>query len=268
VILTSRKSALIFVVALCSVSVMGQAESSPVNEVATREIVSRLAANNRKRSQMLQCYTARREYHLIYTGLPGRREADMVVDVKYKAPDSKDFTVVSASGSRVIINRVFKKLLETEKDALDEKSQAETALNDENYSFQLLGQDEINGRPAYVLMLSPKTENHLLYRGRIWVDAADYAVAKIEAEPAKRPSFWISHTWIHHEYRKVGSFWLPARNESTSDVRLGGHAELSIQYDSYKVTAASDVRDAGSEAVKVLPRNGHNMTTMAVIGLE
>jgi hypothetical protein len=58
------------------------------------------------------------------------------------------------------------------------------------------------------------------YRGDIWVDATDFAVTKIEAEPAKRPSIWISKTVVHHTYRKLGEFWLPAQNESNTDVRL------------------------------------------------
>ena len=222
---------------LASPWMTGQTPLQPVTGITSQEIVSRLVSNNQRRNQLLQRYTAQRQYHLVYTGITGHREADMVVEVRYKAPASKDFTVVSTSGSSLIVNRVFKKLLETEKEAADEKSQASIALTEENYKFELLGQEEIEGRPSYVLMLDPKADNRLLYRGRIWVDAADFAVARIEAEPAKRPSFWISHTRIHHEYRKVGEFWLPAQNQSTSDVRLGGHAQLSISYRSYEVTA-------------------------------
>jgi hypothetical protein len=60
-------------------------------------------------------------------------------------------------------------------------------------------------------------------------------VVKIEAEPAKRPSFWISKTRINHVYTKVGEFWLPAENQSTTDVRLGGVAKLTISYTNYEV---------------------------------
>ena len=41
-------------------------------------------------------------------------------------------------------------------------------------------------------------------------------MCRIEAEPAKNPSFWIKKTDIHHEYVKVGDFWLPADNKSVS----------------------------------------------------
>lgn len=211
----------------------------PASNITVDDIVARLQANNRRRQQELQSYTGEREYHLLYTGFPGKREADLVVDVKYDAPGNKNFSVVSETGSRLIINRVFKKLLETEKEAADVKSQARTAVSKENYEFELLGQQDLEGRPSYVLRVEPKTDNKFLYRGKIWVDAADFAVAKIEAEPAKRPSFWISKTTVHHTYKKIGEFWLPAQNESNTDVRLGGHAVLSIQYKDYKVIAVT-----------------------------
>jgi len=213
---------------------------SPPGNITADDIVGRLAESNRRRQQELQSYTGQRTYYLLYTGFPGRREAEMVVKVSYDAPSTKTFTIVSQTGSGFIVNRVFKKLLETEKEAADSKAQASTAVNSDNYRFELLGQEVVEGRLAYVLKVEPKANNKLLYRGRIWVDESDFAVAKIEAEPAKRPSLWISKTVVHHIYGKIGGFWLPMQNESTTDVRLGGHATLSIQYSDYKVLAQVD----------------------------
>jgi len=231
---------------LCAVSL---AENStilrPAGDMTAKEIVARMAENNRKRQAELQSYTGRREYHLLYTSFAGRREAALVVQVRYKAPDIKDFTVISQSGSHWMVNRVLKKLIETEKEAADEKSQASTALTDDNYQFELLGREDVDDRASYVLQVEPKTVNKLLYRGKIWVDAADFALSKIEGEPAKHPSIWISKITVHHIYQKIGEFWLPAQNESTTDVRLGGHATLSIHYGDYIVV---------SEA-KTLPRS-------------
>lgn len=231
---------LLCIFVLYAVSVAEQGSSlRPVANMTAKEIVARMAENNRKRRQELQSYTGQRQYHLLYTGFPGRREADLVVTVKYEAPDNKEFTVISQSGSRFMINHVLKKLLETEKEAADERSQESTALTEDNYEFELLGQELVDGRRSYVLQVKPKTANKLLFRGQIWVDAVDYAVCKIEGEPARRPSFWISKTVVHHSYRKISDFWLPAENESNTDVRLGGHARLSIHYGDYRVVAQS-----------------------------
>jgi len=217
------------------------AQSVPqaAGSLTAQQIATRLAENNRKRHQDLQGYTGEREYHLLYTGFPGRHEADLVVQVNYQAPDQKQFTTISQSGSSVIVNRVFNKLLETEKETAGTESQARIAVSPENYDFELVGSERLNDRLSYILKVEPKTDNRLLYRGKIWVDAADFAVAKIEAEPARKPSLWISNTMVHHRYRKIGEFWLPEQNESTTEVRLGGHAVLSIQYRDYKLVPES-----------------------------
>jgi hypothetical protein len=231
---------------LCSVLFFGSVAvgqagdpSSSASNTAS-DIVLRLTENNRRRQLDLQAYTGQRTYHLLYTGFPGRREAEMVVNVTYEAPGTKTFTITSQTGSGWIVNRVFKKLLATEKEAADSKAQASSALTNDNYGFQLLGRDLVDGRPAYVLQVEPKIDNKLLYRGKIWVDEADFAVAKIEAEPAKRPSMWINKTLVRHTYEKIGAFWLPLQNQSTTEVVLGGQATLSIQYSDYKVLSQAD----------------------------
>src|SRR5262249_8851256 len=98
---------LLCIFVLYAVSVAEQGSSlRPVANMTAKEIVARMAENNRKRRQELQSYTGQRQYHLLYTGFPGRREADLVVTVKYEAPDNKEFTVISQSGSRFMINHV------------------------------------------------------------------------------------------------------------------------------------------------------------------
>jgi hypothetical protein len=145
---------------------------------------------------------------------------------------------VSTDGSKFIIDHVFKKLLEGEQEAANEENHRQTALNRENYDFSLAGYEDSPEGGRYVLNLIPKTKNKFLYQGKIWVDAKDFAVARIEGEPAKNPSFWIKQTEIAHKYVKVNEFWLPAENHAESVIRLGGRAILSIEYKDYKITKA------------------------------
>jgi len=77
----------------------------------------------------------------------------------------------------------------------------------------------------------------------VWVDGTDFAVTRIDAEPAQNPSFWTKKNEIHHEYMKVQGFWLPRRNQSVSYIRLGGRATLTIEYNNYRV---SDSRPQGN----------------------
>jgi outer membrane lipoprotein-sorting protein len=207
--------------------------------LSTEQVVQNLVRMNAVRAQELRSYQGKRIYRLEYHGFPGARTAEMVVDVKYQSPGTKEFTIQSETGSKLIIDRVFKKLLQSEKEALEAENLRRTALNEENYVFTLLECEITSAGSMYVLSVEPRRKDKFLYSGRIWVDAEDFAVVRIEAEPAKNPSFWTKHTKIEHRYVKVNDFWLPAQNHSLTSVRLGGRADLTIDYQDYQVTPAS-----------------------------
>lgn len=204
--------------------------------LSVSEIVARLTEANKRRTKDLKGYTEERRYAVSYHGFPASLSATMVVEATYEAPETKHFRIVSLTGSKLLADRVLKRLLTTEETAA--RHPEETALDPSNYNFSLVGQESLDGRPCYLLAVTPKTDSKLLYRGTIWVDAEDYAVTKIDAEPAQNPSFWIRSTEIHHVYSKTGPFWLPEHNTSETKVRLGGSAVLTIDYGTYQTTTA------------------------------
>ena len=206
------------------------------------QVVKNLEQRNADRTAALGQFEGKRIYRMEYRGFPSNRDAEMVVKVNYRAPNSKEFTVVSQTGSKFILDHVFKKLLEGELEAAKGDNQRQTKLSSENYDFEFAGYENTPQGGQYVLNLLPKTRNKFLYRGKIWVDAKDFAVARIEGEPGKNPSFWIKKTAIAHKYAKVDDFWLPAENHTESSIRLGGTAILSIEYQDYKILAASPLK--------------------------
>jgi hypothetical protein len=207
----------------------------------TQQVVENLVGRNLERAQALHAYQGTRIYRVAYRGFPEARDAEMIVDVKYRAPGTKEFTIRSATGSKLIIDKVFRKLLEAEQEALAAEAQRRAALNSDNYDFTMLRYESSPSGSTYVLKVEPRTKDKFLYRGRVWVDAEDFAVVRLEAEPAKNPSFWTKNSELEQLYVKVSDFWLPARNHSISSIRLGGHAELTIQYTNYQITAADAV---------------------------
>ena len=205
------------------------------------QVVNNLLAMNLERAHALHTYQGTRSYLLQYHGFAGNRSAEMVVDLKYQSPGTKEFTIRSSTGSKLIIGTVFKKLLQAEQEALGVEAQKRTALNRDNYDFTLVGYDTTPSGSTYVLGVKPRTKGKFLYRGRIWVEAEDFAVTRLEAQPAKNPSFWTRHSEIDESYMRVGDFWLPARNHSITTIRFGGSAVLTIQYQNYKITSADAV---------------------------
>lgn len=226
-------------VILCvSLAAQAQKSAQPIPVLSADVIVGKLIAANLRRARELQGYTAKRSYHVDYHGFPGNRDASMEVDTSYSAPGKKEFKVVSQSGSKFLINHIFQKLLDSEQEYLKQEIQEQSELSPRNYDFALVGIDSDADGQSYILEVSPKHKTQFLYRGKIWVDAHDFAVTRIQGEPAKNPSFWISHTSIDHQYKKFGDFWLPVHNESVTQVRLGGKATLTIDYDGYQVTGS------------------------------
>lgn len=238
-------------IAFLSAMAWGQTpiSSSPAT-LTTAQIVQRMEDRNQERSDRLRHYTAVRHYRVEYRGFPASIAASMVVEVTYDAPSSKQFHILSQTGSGLLVDRVLKKLLKSEQEAA--QNQSRNALTTANYNFALVGNEIDDGRRLYVLEVEPRGDNKLLYRGRIWVDADDYAVARIEAQPAQNPSFWIRKTEIHHLYSKTGDFWLPASNRSETKVRIGGTATLTIDYGTYRIAPSgpppSPLPEAGSAA--------------------
>jgi hypothetical protein len=204
------------------------------SEVAltSAEIVEQIQQHNKVRSDGLKQYKALRHYQVDYRGF-AKIGAKMDVEVNYDAATGKSFRIISQSGSGFLCDKVLKRAVDSEKEASQDKGS--TALTEANYRFQLAGNESVAGRLAYILNVEPLTPSKFLYRGKIWVDATEFAVVKMETEPAKNPSFWISRTMIHSTSTKTDGFWLPQQLRSETKVRIGGTAVLTIDYGTYAV---------------------------------
>jgi len=174
-----------------------------------------------------------RLYQVEYRGFSTVLAARMEVEYNYDVASGKSFRIVTQSGSKMLCEKVLKRAIESEKEATQDK--AATALTPVNYKFRLAGIENLGGRPTYVLEVQPLVVSKFLYKGKIWVDAAEFALLKIEAEPAKNPSFWISRTRILQTFAKTGDYWLSERNRSETKVRIGGTAVLTIDYGKYEI---------------------------------
>ena len=228
----------------CALTAQQIAESAPSTRpspLSLEQVLANLEQKDAQRAAALEQFEGKRIYRMQYHGFPSDRDAEMVVKVRFRAPNSKEFTVLSQTGSKFVIDHIFKKLMESEQEALKTDNRHDMALTRQNYDFELVGYDTTPDGPQYVIKILPKTKNKFLCRGKIWVDAKDFAVVRIEGEPGKNPSMWIKKTGIAHRYVKVDDFWLPAENHTESFIRLGGKATLSIEYQDYKIIKATPV---------------------------
>ena len=202
------------------------------------EVMQRVVQMNELRAKAIDNYSSIRTYHLESRGL-SHEVADIVVRVEYKAPNKKEFTIMSESGSGTAQQRVFKKLLEAEQQSLEDDNQRRSAVTPENYTFRLLTYSRTEADEFYILDAQPRKTTQFLFQGRIWIDGSDFAITRVEGEPAVNPSWWTLRTDLKRTYQKVDHFWLPESNKSTTKVRIFGTADLIIKYGEYRINEAS-----------------------------
>jgi hypothetical protein len=208
-------------------------KASLVAPLSSSQIVANLERRNLKQAEVLESYKDLRHYEVVYRGFFKTITAKMDVEFSYDAASGKSYRIVAQSGSHMLCEKVLSRALDGEREA--SLNRGGTALTQANYRFQFTGIENVDGRPAYLLSVEPATPNQFLYRGNIWVDPNDFSVIKMEVQPAKNPSFWISRTLIHLANLESGGFCLPAHNETETRIRVGGTAVLTIDYGSYQI---------------------------------
>jgi len=218
--------------ALCVLfaSTLAAAEGFPKLPTAD-EIVARMAVHDLQRQSSIEGYSGMRRYVLENEKL--KKRAEMLVKIKGDEDGTKHFEIVSEEGWKAAHKHVLHKMLESEAETSRPEIRASAKLTPENYDFEVVGTEQLAGRMAYVLGINPKRNEKNLFRGRIWVDAEDYALARAEGSPAKKPSFWTKSIHFVQVYQKCGSFWFPLSTQSVTEAHLFGTTDVNIDYFDY-----------------------------------
>ncbi len=209
---------------------------APTPGVTGDEIFSELLEHNHGRDVRLQRYTALRTYEV--TNDKGKVHAKAVVIVQYQAPSTKSFTTLSVEGSRIVRRLVFNGLMDSEVETAAGRSHRDSSIRPENYTFQILGEEDVGGYHCFVAEAVPKRRDKYLFEGRIWINTQDFGIVQIAGYPAKNPSFWIRRVKFVRRYQKLGDFWLPLKDETFVDLRIYGRKTLTIDHQDYAVNGA------------------------------
>lgn len=199
---------------------------------AADEVVATMLIRNGVRDTASGGYTGHREY--ILENHRFSKRAEMQVRIICDQSGEKHFEVISESGWKSANKRVLRQMVETESDSSRPQMRARNGINSENYSFRMIETSPIDERTAYMIQATPKREDKSLFRGLIWVDTEDYALARVEGEPAKNPSFWTKSVHFVQQYQKCGPFWFPVSTTSITDARFFGATDVSIRYFDYR----------------------------------
>jgi hypothetical protein len=225
--LTIKNTLSTLAIIISAVTIASAQNNDPL--LSAEDVVAKMMQFDAVRQSELTGYTAIRHYAAVNK----KRQAEMFVRVSCDSSGAKSFTIVSEAGSGSIRKHVFHKLLSEETEASRRGSRASTRLIPDNYQFQTVGRETLETGPAFVLSVTPKTANKYLIAGKIWVDANDYSIVRIEGQPAKTPSFWVRSVHFVHTYQRVGQFWFASSTRTNSEIRIFGESELTIDNSDY-----------------------------------
>jgi hypothetical protein len=129
------------------------------------------------------------------------------------------------------------------------------------FDFQLIGEEVVNGRPAYVLQATPHPGYHphgkygsmfSRVEGKLWIDKQDFGWVKVDGQVIQPVSFGLflvrmqrgSHIMMEQE--RVGDgLWMPKRIE----VRVRATVLFVINYEMDKILTYSDYLPAQQAAL-------------------
>jgi hypothetical protein len=185
-------------------------------------IVSRMMRAQEQNRVSSRAITVRRDYQLLDKG--NEQKARVIANVTYLPPDHRQYEVESSHGG--MGEKVLRDVLDHETEKKNARDTARQEFSPDNYSFSLAGSEEIDGRKCFVLQMDPRHDDKDLLRGRVWIDADNFNIRRVEGNPSKSPSWWIRDLHILMSFSEVDGMWLRTFTHAVANVRFKGRFEM------------------------------------------
>ncbi len=212
------------------------------NTPALDTIVARMAAVRQENKARVKAYTVKRDYELL--DKESNPKAQVIATITVLSADQKQYFIESSSGG--MGEKVLRDILNKETEPVSQADRKEVTR--ENYNFELLGQEALDGHNCYVISLVPKREDRELIKGKMWVDATTYNVRRVEGNPGKSPSWWIRDLHIVMNFTSVDGMWMHTGTHAVADVRFKGKYVMEshdLEYRPVEETASRAHRNHG-----------------------
>jgi hypothetical protein len=226
---------------VCLLAAFAAAQRAATPDAPT--IVDRMLRTQQENKARVHPFTVKRDYLLL--DKQEQQKAKVVASITVLPPDSKYYNIESSSGGmgEKVLRDVLSKETESSKDA------QRKALSPENYDFELLGNEMLDGRRCYLLSMNPKREEKDLLRGTLWVDAENYNIRRVEGTPAKNPSWWIHDLHILMSFAEVDGMWLRTFTHAVANVRFKGKYVMESRDLEYRFSVQTASRSRRNPAI-------------------
>ena len=200
-------------------------------------IVARIDAAVRNRFEAVLGFTDI-EHYTVYRGTDQTHPAaEMTVKVTYRKGVGKTYTILSQSGSELVVKFGLKPLLDNEKAINDPNKVEESWFTSANYEMRVLPgpPEQLDGRACLRVSMQPRRKAPNMIDGTIWVDAGDDSILKVEGVASKSPSVWSGPARLMRRYAIIGGFAQATQARAESDSFLFGHTVVVIDYSDYQI---------------------------------
>jgi len=200
-------------------------------------VIRRIDAAVAARVDNILEFTDVEHYSVYRSGDETHPAAEMTVRDTYKKGVGKEYTVLSQSGSGIILHFGLKPLIDNEKTINLPGNWEKSWFTSANYDMKLKpdGVQKLNGRDCYVLAITPKDKAPNLIVGTLWADAMDGSLVQIEGVSSKSPSAFAGTTRVMRQYTNISGFAMALHARAESNSMLFGQTVVIIDYSNYQL---------------------------------
>lgn len=161
--------------------------------------------------------------------------AEMTVKDSYTKGIGKTYTILSQSGSGIVMRFGLKPLLDNEKTINLPGNVEQSWFTSANYTMNLksAGVEKTNGRDCYALEITPRQKAPNMIDGALWVDARDGSIVEVEGVASKSPSIWAGTTHMVRQYVNIDGYPMATHARAESNSFLFGRTVVVIDYSDY-----------------------------------
>ena len=178
------------------------------------------------------------EHYSVYRGQDETHPvAEMTVKDTYKKGVGKEYTVLSQSGSGIVLRYGLKPGIDNEKTINEPGNVEKSWFTSANYEMKLKagGVQRLNGRDCYLLAITPRQKAPNLINGSLWADARDGSLVQIDGIASQNPSAFSGTTHLMRQYENINGFAMATHARAESNSLLFGRTVVTIDYSDYKL---------------------------------
>lgn len=177
------------------------------------------------------------EHYAIYRGSDTQPTAQMTARDTYKKGAGKTYTILSQSGSSLVLKFGLHPLLTNEEEINKPGAVDRSWFTSANYEMKLApgGVRRVNGRACYALSITARHKAPNMIDGTLWVDAGDGSIVQVEGVASKRPSIFAGTTHMMRQYAQIDGYSMATHARAEAGSGLFGRTVVLIDYGDYHV---------------------------------